>query len=982
MAGWLVVAVSGCYLGALFAIAYWGDRRADRGRSIISSGGIYALSLAVYATSWTFYGSVGRAAGTGAGFLPIYLGPTIMAAFWWFVLRAMIRTSKRHRITSLADLVAHRYGNSALLGALVTLIAVVGIVPYISLQLKAVSDTFTVLHTGELGRTASSVVPVWQDTALYVALFLAAFTILFGTRHLDASERHEGMVAAIALESIVKLVAFLVIGLFVTFSLFDGPGDLFAKAAENPTTSALFTLGEVSYGNWFWLTVLSMFAIIFLPRQFQVSVVENVNEKHLDTAVWMFPLYLLAINLFVLPIAIAGLLTFGEGSTNGQVNPDTFVLALPLAADKPVVALMVFVGGLSAATGMVIVETIALATMVSNSVVVPAMLWFEQRRSAMTSASASAAAGSAASSAATSATSAASGGSTAASRDVPTPVAGLPLASFGYSGDLGRLVLWIRRSTIVGLLLLGYAYFRLAGEGPALVSIGLVSFAAVAQFAPAVLGGLIWRGGTRNGALVGLLVGFAVWIYTLLLPTFARSGWLPASFLDEGPGGLGLLRPGQLFGLQGMDELSHGMFWSMLLNTGCYVLVSQLRRPAERRTPRTTVTVTGGPLNGAAGENGQNAIATISELSDPDAGRVSLPELQALLQRFLGTDAAKEVLEDYLTSRDAGSPLAGSRVADGELVRHVEILLSGAVGTTSARVMVASVVNNNDAPLWVDDVMDILDEASQVLAYSRELEKKSAELQKATEELSEANERLRELDVLKDEFVSSVSHELRTPLTSIRALSEILLDNLELPPEERGKYLRIVVDETERLTRLINQILDISKLASGAVDWQITDVDLISVVQDSAMSCHQLFAKRGAELAVSVPPHVPTVPVDRDRIMQVVINLLSNASKFCRQDGKVCMRLSIEQGTLRVDVTDDGEGIPVADQDRIFERFQQVKGSGAAPAGTGLGLPISREIVRYFGGHLWVKSTPRHGATFSFTVPMKPLHAGRPVEAR
>ncbi|MFN8079699.1 MAG: sensor histidine kinase [Kineosporiaceae bacterium] len=946
MARWLMIAVSALYLGTLFAVAYWGDRRADRGRSVISSGGIYALSLAVYATSWTFYGSVGRAAGTGVGFLPIYLGPTIMAAFWWFVLRAMIRTSKRHRITSLADLVAHRYGNSAVLGALVAVIAMVGIIPYIALQLKAVSDTFTVLHTGNLSRSVGEATPVLQDTALYVALFLAAFTILFGTRHLDASERHEGMVAAIALESIVKLVAFLGIGLFVTFSLFDGPGDLFARAAANPDTAKLFTLDQVGYGSWFWLTVLSMFAIIFLPRQFQVAVVENVNEKHLDTAVWLFPLYLLAINLFVLPIAIAGMLTFdgsGAGGAN-SVNPDTFVLALPLNADHPGVALMVFVGGLSAATGMVIVETIALATMVSNSIVVPALLWFERHRPHP--------------------------------RGLQLPTAGLPLASFGYSGDLGRLVLWIRRSTIVGLLLLGYAYFRIAGEGPALVSIGLVSFAAVAQFAPAVLGGLMWRGGTRNGALAGLLAGFGIWIYSLLLPTFARSGWLPTSLLDDGPWGIAALRPGHLLGLEGMDELSHGMFWSMLLNIGLYVAVSLAHRPTDRKSKAATTTVTV-----AAVDDGRESITTLSDLNDADEARVSVVELQALLQRFLGTDAAKEVLEDYLAAREAGSPLAGSRVADGELVRHVEILLSGAVGTTSARVMVASVVNN-DSPLWVDDVMDILDEASQVLAYSRELEKKSQELQRATEDLREANERLRELDVLKDEFVSSVSHELRTPLTSIRALSEILLDNLDLPSEERGKYLRIVVDETERLTRLINQILDISKLASGAVDWQISDVDLIGVVQDAAMSCEQLFTKRGSRLAVSVPPYVPCVPVDRDRIMQVVINLLSNASKFCATDGEVSMRLSVEHETLRVDVTDDGEGIPAADQERIFERFQQVKGSGSAPQGTGLGLPISREIVHHFGGQLWVRSSPRHGATFSFTVPMKPAHAGRAVEAR
>ncbi len=936
MTGWLIVALSAGYLGVLFTVAAWGDRRKDAGRSVIANGTVYALSLAVYATSWTFYGSVGRAASSGAGFLPVYLGPTIMFAFGWFVVRAMIRSSKRHRITSLADLVAHRYGNSAILGGLVTIIAVVGVVPYIALQLKAVSDTFAALRADAVTIAAQPATPVLQDTALYVALLLAAFTILFGTRHLDASERHEGMVAAIAVESIVKLMAFLVVGLYVTFGLFGGLGDLFTRAAADPEASALFTLTpQTSYQSWFWLTVLSMFAILFLPRQFQVSVVENVDEDHLKTAIWMFPLYLLAINLFVLPIAIAGLLTFPAG----QVNPDTFVLALPMAADQPIVALTVFIGGLSAATGMVIVETIALATMVSNSLVIPSLLWFEGRRGPLRP------------------------------RDgKPASLGSGPLATFSRGGDLVGLILLIRRTTIVAVLLLGYAYFRLAGEGPALVAIGLVSFAAVAQFAPAILGGLLWRGGTRNGALIGLLAGFATWTYTLLLPTFARSGWLPESLLTEGPWGVGLLRPEHLFGLNGMDEISHGMFWSMLLNAGCYVAVSVLVGRAPERP--------GGP---------QPASPEPADLSaEPPASRVAVEELQVLLQRFLGSDAAKGVVEDYIRVRgNPSSPLATSRVAEGELVRHVEILLSGAVGTTSARVMVASVVHDHE-PLRVDEVMDILDEASQVLAYGRELERKSQELERATNELREANERLQDLDHLKDEFVSSVSHELRTPLTSIRALSEILLDNLELPPEQREKYLRIVVEETERLTRLINQVLDMSKLASGAVEWQITNVDLGSVVQDSATACHHLFEQRGATLTVKAPPFTPPVAADRDRLVQVMLNLLSNAAKFCAdQNGHVEVSLSVDGDDLQVDVTDDGKGIPPGDEEIVFERFRQGRLAGSAShGGTGLGLPISQEIVRHFGGRLWVRSVPGHGATFSFTVPMGRVLADADKEGR
>ena len=371
--GWLIFVTSFGYLCLLFAIAYYGDKRADAGRSLIANPYIYALSIAVYCTSWTFYGSVGRAASSGVGFLPIYLGPTLMFTLGWFVLRKIIRISKLNHITSIADFVSSRYGKSHLLGGLVTVIAVVGILPYISLQLKAVSTSFNViLHYPEVivqaGLAGS---PLHADTALYVALLLAMFTILFGTRTIEATEHHQGMVAAIAFESVVKLLAFLAVGVFVTFGMFDGPGDLFGRAAALPELRRLMTL-EGAGGNWVALTALAMMAIICLPRQFQVAVVENTDESHLNKAMWLFPLYLLAINVFVLPIAFGGLLRF----PGGGVDADTFVLALPMAEESPWLALFVFIGGLSAATAMVIVATIALSTMVSNDLVMPVLLRF------------------------------------------------------------------------------------------------------------------------------------------------------------------------------------------------------------------------------------------------------------------------------------------------------------------------------------------------------------------------------------------------------------------------------------------------------------------------------------------------------------------------------------------------------------------------------------------------------------------------------
>ncbi|MFF4545697.1 SpoIIE family protein phosphatase [Streptomyces sp. NPDC001406] len=636
---WFIVAVSAGYLGLLFAVAFYGDRRADSGRSIINNATIYALSFGVYATSWTYYGSVGWAARAGVGFLPIYLGPTLMLALGWLVLRRIIRISHRHRVTSLADFVSARYGKSTALGCLVTIIAVVGVVPYISLQLKAVSITFAVIrrHPEVASGPKLSHIPLLQDTGLYAALVLAAFAIVFGTRHLDATERHEGMVAAIAFESVVKLVAFLSAGIFVAFWMFGGLHDLFSRAADAGLTT-LFTLREqTGYGMWVWLTVLSMLAIVLLPRQWQISVVENVDERHLKRAMWLFPLYLLAISIFVLPIAAGGLLRFGKA-----VDADTYVLTLPMAGGQQALALLVFIGGLSAATSMVIVETTALSTMVSNSLVMPLLLRSKSR--------------------------------------------------LAHRDNLAGLVLGIRRATIVLVLLLGYAYFRVAGEQTALVSIGLVSFAAVAQFAPAILGGLFWKGGTRRGVLVGLVAGFAVWAYTLVLPTFADAGLLSASFLREGPLGIGLLRPQQLFGLAGMDPISHAMFWSVLLNFGGYVAVSLVDRPdaAERAQAEQFVEILEEPVR----ERRWQVRATVGEL-------------QTLLERFLGREGAQRALRSYPGRR----PDSLAAEAPPELVHHAEAQLAGSVGAASARLAVAAVAGEEE--VGTDEVMEMIGEASQ-----------------------------------------------------------------------------------------------------------------------------------------------------------------------------------------------------------------------------------------------------------------------------
>ncbi len=909
--GWVIVCASFAYIGFLFAIAWYADKRADQGRSLIATPYVYALSLGVYATAWTFYGSVGRAAVDGVGFLPIYIGPTLMMILWWFVVRKMIRISKINRLNSLADFVASRYGKSALLGGLVTVIAVVGILPYISLQLKAISTSFQILlqYPEIIMPQKVGAAGILNDTAFYIAIFLAFFTIAFGTRQLDVAERHEGMVAAIAFESLVKLIAFIAVGVYVTFVMFNGPADIFNQAMGKPQLAALTTpFGGVAgnYVSWIWLTMLSMLAILFLPRQFQIAVVENVDEKHLNKAVWLFPLYMLAINLFVLPIAFGGLLHFqGE-----NVNADTFVLTLPMSQQQEWLALLVFIGGLSAATGMVIVETIALSTMVCNDLVMPPLLRFTRAR-------------------------------------------------FMPHESLSNLLLDIRRAAIMGILMLGYFYYLLAGEAYALVSIGLISFAAVAQFAPAVIGGLYWRNGTRAGALAGLSLGFLVWAYTLMIPAIIQSGWASIALIEQGPFGIELLRPLQLFGLKGLDQTTHAMIWSMMANVGAYVLVSLVSRQTAVERIQATLFV--------------DVLSQTGERTGFWRGTASASSLQTLVGRFLGPARAAELFDGYARTR--GVAAADELDADARLVHFAEIQLAGAIGASSARAMVSSVVQ--EEPMGVDEVMAIIDEASQAIAYSQQLEEKQAELEAATGELRSANQRLKELDRLKDDFISTVTHELRTPLTSIRAFSEILRDNPELDRDERSKFLGILVKESERLTRLINQVLDLAKLESGAAEWQNVTIDLREIVDDAVNTTSQLFKVKNVKLDVQLPPTPTPVVADRDRLLQVMLNLLSNSIKFCDANrGEVVVTVSRQQESVQVDVRDNGIGIARADQQFIFEKFRQVGDTlTEKPPGTGLGLAICRQIIGHFGGRMWVESELSRGATFSFSLPIMTVAA-------
>ncbi len=887
----LVIATALGYVAFLFVVAYAGDRRARDGRQgWLTSPVVYTLSISVYCTSWTFYGMVGTAASRGLEFAAIYVGPVLVFVGWWFLLRKLVRIGRIHRITSIADMISSRYGKSAALAALVTLIVVAACTPYIALQLKAVTTSFQVISGGN--GTAQSGFYDPQDGALmafWVATGMAVFTILFGTRNVDANERHHGVVAAIAVEAIVKLVAMLCVGLLVVFGIGDGPAEIFARM---PTD--LLKTEQVTSTRWVTLCFLSAAAIVCLPRQFQVTVVEMTDERHLRTASWLFPLYLFLITLFVLPIAIAGVTYLPAGA-----NPDMYMLTLPMWAQHPEIALLTFLGGFSAATSMVIVASIALSTMVSNHVILPIALR-------------------------------------------------LPWVLRSASGDVRRLLLRSRRISICLILVLGYLHLTLNARFNPIASIGLTAFAGVAQLLPSLLGGLFWRRATARGAMAGLLVGTAVWAYTLLLPGFRGGFLLSAAAIESGAFGIPWLRPHALFGLEAIDPLVHSVFWSLSLNTLLFVGMSLLRLP--------------GPLESLQG----TLFVDVMEHPVGDTSRfvrrsADTYDLNILAQRLIGVDDAQRLL---------GAPGRGPRPAPGEhaadegLIIELERKLAGSVGAASARTLISQVVTGETISLA--ELVKIADETERVRRYSHQLEEQSHQLAATAGELRLVNERLTRLDQQKDDFLTHVSHEVRTPMTSIRSFSEILLKADGIGHDKSRRYLHIIHDESLRMTRLLDGILELSVLEGGVGDWPLERIDPELALDKAVDLCEGLATAAGVRLERGTRAAATQVMGDTDRLMQVFINLIANGIKYNTSADPVVRVSSTRRGAdYAALVEDNGPGIPADQRDRLFTKFSRGwSHTQARTQGAGLGLAISWQIVRRLGGTLELLPDVQAGASF------------------
>lgn len=903
MSPWIVVISAFAYLAILFWIAFRAQKNTEQAKSNTKAW-IYSLSLGVYCTAWTYYGSVGKASRDGIDFLAVYIGPTLLAPLWWVVLRKIIRISTVQRITTLADFISSRYGKNISLGSIVTVVCFVGIIPYIALQLKAISESFEIITQGQLTNSTSN--NILKDTSIYVVGSMALFTLLFSARKIQTTERNEGIMAAIAFESIVKLVAFLIIGVFLTYGIFHGFGDIFSQAMQNDTTKKLLTMpNSTGYREWFWITLLSAMAFMLLPRQFHVSVVENTNENHIRKAMWVFPSYLFLINLFVIPVAIGGLLLF-QGTA---VNADYYLLNIPLHFDNHLLALIIFIGGISAATSMIIVETMALSTMFANNLLIPFVVGSEKLKAR-------------------------------------------------FSKNLSGISLWSRRLSIILILLLAYFYYHQLNQYYSLVSIGLISFVSVAQFAPAMLGGIFWKKGTKAGAITAILIGFAIWTYTLVIPSLIGNSAAGQAFLENGPFGISLLKPSALFGLEGFSPITHAMFWSMFFNIVCYITVS---------------------LNTAQSvlEKNQSEIfvdifkySAIYESTVALKGKASLPDLEAMLAQFFGTERTKQVIRLFAKKYeiDISNP---SHPADYRIIAYAERLLSGIIGSASARIMISSILDEEE--IKIDEVVNILKESQQILSSNRELTRKSVELSNALNELAEANKKLKENDQMKDDFLSTVTHELRTPITSIRAFSEILYDNQDLEEVDRQHYLGIVIKETERLSRLISQVLDLERYESGRQKLTLVKVVCSELIQDSLEAMDQLIKEKNIAIHLELENPDQLLICDRDKLMQVFLNLLSNALKFIDDHtGRITIRSCVKEDLIHFEVEDNGKGIPAEYQQIIFEKFFQAKNQlMRKPKGSGLGLAICSKIMDLHKGSISVSSEENRGAKFSFAFPLK-----------
>lgn len=1014
--GWAVFLTTIVYIGVLFAVARYGDSHKWRNRGNTSRPFIYALGMAIFCTTWTIFGSVGFAASSGINFIAIYLGPILMITVGYSLFQRVIVLSKTQRITSVADFIGARYGKSAVVGGVAATIAVVGTVPYIALQLKAISDSVSTLFSHYSGDLPSTT-PFLGDITLVIALILAIFAILFGTRHADATEHQHGMMLAVAMESVVKLISFLAVGIFVTYWIFDGFGDLFAKASNQGILDQYIEQG-FDAGNFTILLVLSASVFLLLPRQFHVAVVENKSTQELARARWLFPLYLIAINIFVIPIALAGRIVFGD-----SVPADNFVLALPMTENSKLGSLFAFLGGLSAGTAMVIVACVALAIMVSNHIILPLLL---ERRANQ---------------------------------------------RFVGRRDMEQTILKIRRTTIFIILIAAYLYYQAADNSAGLVSIGLVSFAAIAQLAPSFFGGLYWRHANARGALVGMSLGFAIWCFTLLLPTL-----LPADhvLMREGLFGLAWLRPEQLFYLD-VSPLGNGTIFSLLFNTLGLVIGSLSRSANTLELIQATVFV----------QKGNRPIPS-THLANSN---VTSGDLLDTVAQYLGHKRTARSFEAY--SYGKGKYFSAQEPSDSDLLQFSEQLLASAVGASSSRLVHSLLIKRFDHASKSE--LKLLDDASHALQFNRgmlqtaldqieqgicvfdedyrlscwnrqfremlnlpasvgtagtsfsiivreivernKLEQSGLNESQVTgnlidlnrswqfelpvdgriidvrsasmpsgglvltwqdntdrvlsaKALSDANvmlerrvmERTAELTTLnkrlekatniadqanqdKTRFLAAAGHDILQPLNAARLYSSTLVERLH---DKRSREFAMGVHQSlDSVEDILGAVLAISRLDASQDEVNFSAFSLNKIFEQLNIEFKPIADKENLELVfVKTSAVIRSDPSLLKRLLQ---NLISNALKYTNK-GKILVGCRLCGDDLSIEILDTGIGIAAKDQSTVFQEFIRLKEGISSAPGLGLGLSIVERISKRLNHRVEFFSEQSKGTQFKVIV--------------
>lgn len=878
------------YLALLFLVAHLAEKK--RSKIWINNPYIYALSLAVYCTAWTYYGSIGVAATSGLNYLPIYIGPIMIIPAWIYINTRIVRISRVNKISSLADFIALRYGNSRSFSAIITIVCLLAIVPYIGLQIKAISETFHLVTETPMSKD------ILTDNATFVVVLIALFSSYYGTRYVDASEKRLGIISAIALESFLKLFFIIILGLFVIYYVFDGFSDIYQKASRFSDFREKNTFNGIEGAmNWMVLCMISATAICILPRQFHTAIIENRQEKHIRTAIWFFPLYLLIFTVFIFPIAWGGRLIFdGE-----KVNPEFYSILIPQHFGNTLITVLVFLGGLSSCISMIIISAITLSIMLSNNLIIPYGL----------------------------------------------------LGKFKSENEEQntRSITNIRKFSIFALIIMAFAFYKYFILKTSLDSVGLISFVVIAQLAPAFFGALFWRRGSYKGAVAGLAAGLAICYFGLIIPQYYFS------YNQEFKGVLREMYDAfGFFTIPYLGRIPQIFFWSLLVNTGLFTIISVSTKGNYRERNFAELYVDIDKYI----QNHENAFIW--------RGTAYISDIQNILERFLGKNKTDQALRIFNLKYNIDSK---TETADSRFIKFSENLLAGRIGTASAKILIEGVTKEDKISL--KEVLNILEESKENISLNKKLTEQSEELQKLSDDLRTANESLIIKDRQKDDFLDSVAHELRTPITAIRSAGEILADDDDIPFEIKQEFLNNIITESDRLSEIINDILYLDKLQHGEISLHIQEDNIIETYKKALNPLLHLIQQKNIHLSEVNLLNQLIFEYDEARMIQLLQNIWGNALKFTEEQGTIQTKLFERDHQLVISIFNTGKHIPEEDLEMIFDKFYQSKNQNILkPTGSGLGLAISKKIIQAHGGSIKAENSGL-GVTFTIILPGKTI---------